>query len=355
MGIKEAIYKKSKLYAKKNKENLHAENITSKDDAYHGSFNLLDIEWWYFDAIFNNGYSIHVGVRAFHTHHHGVVKLRIEVYKEGKILVEALKSDLFEQFLFSPDTPLIKHRDDILMELDTEYYQKTGKWRYYVSMKIKDHAVHLTFTGLAEGWKFVTPENSWVVVFPTADVTGTLTIDGHTLQVQGIGYHDHNWDYSIATAVKNLGWFWGRITGESLNLIWAKTMKTVDESTLLAVISPNQRTLGDEKGFISIKEDAIKLILKQFVYSHHRWIPSQIELHINETGSVRDNPVRARLLFDLIDFQHNRIFTAHYWRYHMKTSGTISVGMKTESFINSPQIMELLIFKRQKKPLQKIK
>jgi hypothetical protein len=140
-----------------------------------------------------------------------------------------------------------------------------------------------------------------------------------------------------------------------LNLIWAKTMKTVDESTLLAVISPNQGTLGDEKGFISIKEDAIKLILKQSVYSHQRWIPSQIELHINETGFVQANPVRARLLFDLIDFQHNRIFTAHYWRYHMKISGTISVGMKTESFINSPQIMELLIFKRQKMPLQKIK
>ncbi len=117
---------------------------------------------------------------------------------------------------------------------------------------------------------------------------------------------------------------------------------------------PIKELLDGDKGFISIKEDAITLLLKQFVYSHHRWIPSQIELNINETNSVHHNPVRAHLLFDLIDFQHNKIFTAHYWRYHMKTSGTISVGMKTESFINSPQIMELLLFKRQKNPLQKI-
>ena len=349
MGLKEVIIKKSKWDAKKNTAGLDAESITPKDDAYHGSFNLLDIEWWYFDAIFENGYSIHVGVRTFHTNHHGVVKLRIEIYKEGKILVEALKSDLFERFLFSPETPLVKYGNDLLMGFDTEYYQKTGKWRYHVSMNIKNQAVDLTFNGLAEGWKFETPDNSWVVVFPTAHVTGTLTVDGQVMQVQGVGYHDHNWDYSIATAVKNWGWFWGRITGESFNLIWAKTMRTLDDSTLLAVISPTHGALEDGKGFISIQQDAITLTPKQYMYSHHRCIPTHLELSINENKSIQDKPVQASLLMELIDVQHSRIFTAHYWRYHMKTSGTITVGSKTETFVDSSQIIEFLLFKRQKK------
>ena len=30
---------------------LKAKDIAPQDDAYHGNIRLLDIEWWYFDAV----------------------------------------------------------------------------------------------------------------------------------------------------------------------------------------------------------------------------------------------------------------------------------------------------------------
>ena len=35
------------------------EDISPKDDAYHYTKKLFSDEWWYFDAIFDNNYSIH--------------------------------------------------------------------------------------------------------------------------------------------------------------------------------------------------------------------------------------------------------------------------------------------------------
>ncbi|MFO7678003.1 MAG: hypothetical protein R6V50_06465, partial [Thermoplasmatota archaeon] len=51
---------------------LKAVDINPSDDAYHGNINLLDIEWWYFDAVFENGYSIHFGLRTYHIKKSGI-------------------------------------------------------------------------------------------------------------------------------------------------------------------------------------------------------------------------------------------------------------------------------------------
>lgn len=82
---------------------LRATDITPQDDAFHGNINLLDIEWWYFDAVFDNGYSIHVGVRIYHVRNSGIVQSRINIYKNGKIKVESLKTDLLNNFYTSYD------------------------------------------------------------------------------------------------------------------------------------------------------------------------------------------------------------------------------------------------------------
>ena len=58
-----------------------ANDITPKDDAFHGNIKLLDIEWWYFDAVFFNGYSIHIGFRIYHIRNFGIGQSRINIYK----------------------------------------------------------------------------------------------------------------------------------------------------------------------------------------------------------------------------------------------------------------------------------
>jgi hypothetical protein len=46
-----------------------------------------------------------------------------------------------------------------------------------------------------------------------------------------------------------------------------------------------------------------------------------------------------------LDVQHTRIFTIHYWRYHVETDGSIRFDKTKEILENKPQIIEYLSFK----------
>lgn len=326
---------------------LRATDITPQDDAFHGNINLLDIEWWYFDAVFDNGYSIHVGVRIYHIRNSGIVQSRINIYKNGKVEVESLKTDLLNNFYTSYDQPCIHINNKPVVEFDQAHYKKTGGWRYRILLKIDYHDVDLTFTGTTQGWKVETSDTCWTVALPQAKVTGAITVNGHKIAVNGVGYHDHNWGYSPTTAFKNLGWLWGRITGDTLNMTWAKTMQTTEKGDLLTIINQDKNSAQSKKEFYSIPPTNITFTPRNFVIDHRRWIPSEFDLQITNTISDDHIPINASIHMKTFYTQHERIFTYHYWRYHVKTTGKISVGSTTETLDEKPQIIEFLSFKSQ--------
>jgi len=324
---------------------LKAVDITPKDDAFHSNINLLDIEWWYFDAVFDNGYSIHLGVRTYHIKNSGIVQSRITIYKKGKVEVEAFKSNLFSNFHTSYNKPLVLINDKSIIEFDEEHYKKTGIWKYHVLLKINHNEVDLAFTGIMQGWKIETSDTCWTVALPKAKVTGKITINGHTMKVKGIGYHDHNWGYTPITAVKNLGWYWGRIMGDSLNITWSKTMQTNKKGDLLAIINQDKNSTPNKRKFHNINPAFISFSPKKFIRNHRKYIPTEFDLHIADTTSDSNIPVNANIHVNTTDIHHTRIFTIHYWRYHGKATGKISVGSETETFDKKPQIIEFLSFK----------
>ena len=75
-----------------------AVGITPADDAFHGSTKRFSAEWWYFDAIFKNDYSIHIGFRTLSKKTLGIVTLFLEIYKGGKLTIEKNKRFLFKNF-----------------------------------------------------------------------------------------------------------------------------------------------------------------------------------------------------------------------------------------------------------------
>lgn len=107
--------------------------------------------------------------------------------------------------------------------------------------------MNLIFDGTTIGWKIETDTTCWAVPLPKATVTGTLTIHGKSITVSGIGYHDHNWGYSPATVIQNQGWYWGRITAESLHLTWANTFASLHEQDLIAVLNKETTQQNNEK------------------------------------------------------------------------------------------------------------
>jgi hypothetical protein len=324
---------------------LKALPIIPKDDTFHGNINLLDIEWWYFDAVFDNGYSVHIGIRTYHIRRFGIVQSRINVYKDGEVAIEVMKTNLLRDCYILNDRPCIQIENKTVVNFDYNYYVKTGNWKYKITMTIDTHAVDLIFIGTSEGWKIETSETCWTVPLPKAVVTGTITVNSKKIPVNGVGYHDHNWNYSPVTAMNNLGWFWGRITGNTLNITWAKTMQSAKKGDLIAIINQDNKNENNKKDFYSISPKTIDFRFSDFIKNHRKWIPSEFKLFINNSISNSTISIKTDIHLKTLFVQHTKIFTIHYWRYHVITNGTISLASKTEKLKDKPQIIEFLSFK----------
>lgn len=320
-----------------------ASAITPRDDAFHGLRGVGDVEWWYFDALLDGGDSVHLGVRTFHTGTTGIVRSRITFYKGHRLDLAAIKTTLFRDFTSSPDAARIALNGKPAITFDVPHYQNTGEWRYRLTMEMADADVDLTFTGVSPGWKMETWLNSWVVPLPMATVEGTMTIRGEQRQVSGTGYHDHNWDYPFFTQwLRSTGWYWGRIIGDKVAAIWAKTIDSKGTSRLVLILN-RMKDNGSPGHFFTVPPEHISFAADKFTGDGQQCIPTRFCLRAAD-GPSNLPPFALDLTMDAQEWQHDRIFVANYWRYHVATSGTIVVGDLAESLQRRIHIIERLAF-----------
>jgi predicted secreted hydrolase len=317
---------------------LRAEDIEPKDDTHHGNIKLLDIEWWYFDAIFDNGYSVQIGFRIYHIKKIGIVQSRINIYKDGKPVSEKLKIDFLSNFRVDKNFPNIYLNKNKVVQFDEDAYTNKNKWKYRIELSIKDSSVDLIFTGKTFGWKVETSDTCWTVPLPKAFVEGNIVLNGEKIKVKGVGYHDHNWSYSPTTAMNNFGWFWGRISADSLTITWAKVIHNKNDSDILAVIN------RDEHGYYNINPNNIIISTKNYKMINKGSIPKDFNLKIND-NTTNNVDINCQIDMKTLDIQYTRIFTIKYWRYHVKTNGLIAVGNLSEKIKDKIQIIEYLKFK----------
>jgi predicted secreted hydrolase len=325
---------------------LQAEQIKPSDDAYHKSKNLFDVEWWYFDAVLENGLSLHIGLRTYHFRNSGLLQTRINVYKDGKTIKEKFQMHLFPDVFISSKEPKIQILGKDVVKFDQEHMKKTGIWKYTVILDIEDTSVDLIFTGTTQGWKIETTTTCWTTACPKATVQGNIIFNGEKLSVKGIGYHDHNWGYSASTAFSTIGWYWGRITGDLLNLTWAKTMINKNEGDLLSILNRDYSKKNHNQMFTSIHPDNIVFHSKNYVRKKGQMIPTEFKLQCTYKTEQKI-PISIDINMKTIDVQHARIFIAHYWRYHVYTTGTLQWDSHIETLKEKPQIIEFLSFKSQ--------
>jgi hypothetical protein len=113
--------------------------IIPKDDAFHGLHEYLSNEWWYFDAVFENGYGIHVGIKVISFGGRwGFVNQLINIYNQSVIEHQVSLMEPFDQFSISEEYPHVSFRDKPIMIFDYDIYNKAGKWNYQISVQI-DH------------------------------------------------------------------------------------------------------------------------------------------------------------------------------------------------------------------------
>ena len=138
----------------------NVENILPSDDAFHGSPKKVSAEWWYFDALFDNNYSAHLGFKTFSRKKLGMVSPNIQFYKDGKLVANTAKRFLFKNFETSKEVPIAKIFKKPVFEFNNDNYKKNGEWVYNYQLQIGDNAADLEFRGVTKGWKIETDNES---------------------------------------------------------------------------------------------------------------------------------------------------------------------------------------------------
>ena len=187
------------------------------DDGCHPDASPGFFEWWYFDALFDDGSSF---VSSWHVD--GIDaggRMRFAVYApDGKKTEAAADFD-------ASHTRVSKETCDVKMG---DNYARGEFPRWEMRFREGDMGCDLTLTNLTQGVR--TPPDGvgkfseelglymgWVIAQPRAEVTGELILAGKRVPVHGIGYHDHNWGVGIGgVGMGNLGalwdfWYWGRL------------------------------------------------------------------------------------------------------------------------------------------------
>ncbi|MBS3801822.1 MAG: hypothetical protein KGY65_03640 [Candidatus Thermoplasmatota archaeon] len=323
---------------------LPAQKILPKDDAFHGSKYILDIEWWYFDAVFENGLSAHIGFRLYHIREIGVLQARINLYKHGTLIKEKIHRFFLSNIIIDKEKPIIIINGKKVVSLNIDKKNQNKPWMYTINLSIEDVFINLIFTSLSDGWKIETDSTCWTVPLPKANVTGTISFEGKTEKVKGSGYHDHNWGYSPTTVIQNFGWYWGRITAEKLHVTWANTIISKTKQDLITVVNKPYLENNEPPFFTSIHPNEIKLKTKNYKKYNNFLIPQSFKLIFNQQNTSSQPPVSGKLTMNTIDIHYDKIFIINYWRYHVNVSGTITYGSFKETLKNKSQIIEYLRF-----------
>lgn len=191
-------------------------------------------EWWYFDAISTDGYSI---VIIFYDGNPFSRKYIQELYAKGN--VAAGKFPAISISVYNKKKPVFYSFEEFKAE-NADYSQKNpvgyagqnsfygqkneGKLRYVVRLNqtvpngdnIKGT---LTFFGTEKNLSALGNEtadnnskHTWNLILPLCEVTGNLEISGYQyekIEFSGTGYHDHN---TGSEPMKNSfdEWYWGR-------------------------------------------------------------------------------------------------------------------------------------------------
>lgn len=171
-------------------------------------------EWWYFDGHLDDGSVLTV---EFHTKPPYVSpKAPLTPF----VLVTLTRADgsRLDQTYRGKPTEFSAATDACDVRIGPNVFRIVDR-HYEIHIEIDDFTVDLTLTPQVPPWR---PESgflyfgadeehyiAWLPVVARGAVEATLTVDGRTAALSGLGYHDHNWG-NIAPRKVLDHWYWGR-------------------------------------------------------------------------------------------------------------------------------------------------
>jgi predicted secreted hydrolase len=202
-----------------------SETIAPWEDGLRADTGRGSFEWWYFDAHLDDGST---AVIVFATkpllERNGPLK--------PSLIFTITRPDghkLDRSQGFTPDQ-FSAAKDGCDVRLGGNYVHG-NLHRYELHAANGDLAADLTFVGSVPPWRPGSGKNyynaaltryfAWLPAIPYGTVQGTLTYDGQTHAVSGVGYHDHNWGNVGLNEVMS-HWYWGRAQVGAYSLIFVE-------------------------------------------------------------------------------------------------------------------------------------
>lgn len=219
-------------------------------------------EWWYFDAHLDSGHTLVVFFYASNPNPGVSGKTGIEfmlVRPDGQRVQKFIPYRKSE-FSAARDKPEVAIGGNTLRVSE----QDGGLPTYQISIDEGDLGCQLAYRAEVNGWKPGTGLShfgdmgyfGWIIPFARASVEGTITDDGKTIQVSGIGYHDHNWlNFPFQTIIDY--WMWGRIYSEHFTAAYAyiQCNKKVNNHTVKVLMLANGKDVVLSTGEFEFTQD----------------------------------------------------------------------------------------------------
>lgn len=204
---REQDYKK--LHLKKDTVELWEDG--KRDDDRKGA-----VEWWYFDAILDDGSKIaaccSTKIQPFMNQSgtHPCLKFDLTT-PDGKQISKRVTKFPKDQVSFSMERCDVRWGENCFTGDLHTYHIKAAP--------VDGYGFDVTLESESSPWRGETghigfEENdekyfTWLCVVPRGKVTGTMTIDGKTHAITGSGYHDHQWGNTTQFEFLN-HWLWSR-------------------------------------------------------------------------------------------------------------------------------------------------
>ena len=311
--------------SKKNSE-FQPQDITLYDDAWQKKTNFFHIETWYFDAIFNQNYSLATLVNILTLGNYGIVQTGFFIYKDTNLIICKRERHPYKKLYGSDKKQFFKINDRNILSAIVDDNSK--KWIYNISMGDKETGFDLKLEKTMKAWKGKTQLGRWIVI-PNFNINGIIHIHGKDINVVGRGYHDHN-VYPLFAPAFSKGYHFGKIPIDALNITWARVMKRFKGEEIILI-------LNKDNDYIKINQKDTKFIIEKQIKDHGLLIPEI------SSFSIDNDILNLKVKMQTLNFHHTYLPALSYWRFHLKYTGDIQVNSFSKK-INQVEIAEFLRF-----------
>ncbi len=320
------------------------------DRARHEIDGKQPFEWWYFDGHLDDG-------RTFV----GVFHIPSFVSNRPAATFTLYSPDWERQDYVIGLDPYNVYAStrDVHIETSAGFVRRVDENTYHVCWDIDDMRAEFTFAQEAPGWRPYEDDGDvntdrrdffWVVHQGRNRVSGTITQNGKTTEVSGVGYADHNWGSRPLNEITRR-WVWGRIVSGEYTIIFADVdhYDTGTVSRPLYVARGGEMLLGTGSPAISQRDFATHPTIRRFyprevdiAYSSE---DISVDIRIFTTRMVEDVDLLAIAGYKGVSHWliANLIARPAYFRIMAEYEGTITINGETEA-ISGSSIYEVMTF-----------